>query len=305
MDMDYQLGMTVKLKADPGWGVGTIVECTDGLVGVRYKDGRLVRFEKAREELVEVKNGKVRRVALPPEPEPYKTPKKKPVIENVKKEKVMDPACLSDAVEYFSRITPKQLYGFKELKECPPPHYPGVYAWYFSKEFLGLPQDHNVVIKEGGFRGDKWKLMYIGIGESIYNRLMEKHFEGTAVISSLRWTLGCLLIKEIGMYPISTPGGSSKFSKEGKLSEWIQKNARVTFFTCESMDDIEKMSIRQYQKVLYFNTEHNPSKFQPLIDLKKNLRELALPENVKPNKKAISKAFKLYRIESKKWFKNR
>lgn len=206
---------------------------------------------------------------------------------------MVDLACLNDAVRFFSRANLKHLYSYKELRDSPPPHYPGVYGWYFKGSLPGLPDDHTTIVK------DKWKLCYIGRGASLYQRIREKHFDGTASNSSLRLTLGSLLMKELNLYLIKTPGNSYKFNDEKKLSEWIYKNARVSYFTCEACEQLEELAIDHFQKELYLNTEYNPSKFEPLILLKKNLKNIALLESSKPNKSGRNKHFKAYLKQAK------
>lgn len=217
---------------------------------------------------------------------------------------MVDSACLNDAMKFFSWVNLKQLYSHRDFSDFHPPHYPGVYGWYFKCSFPGLPDEHETVIKDGKFFKDRWRLCYIGLGSSLYQRLIEKHFEGTASDSSLRLTLGSLLVKDLNLHLIKTPGGSYKFSDEKKLSDWIIKNARVAYFTCESCDQVEKMAITNFQKELYLNTEYNPSKFEPLITLKKNLKNIALLKNNKPNKAGRNKIFKAYLKQAKEFRKS-
>ena len=65
MRVNYQLGMKVRLKGDPSWGIGTIVECIDKIIGVRFKDGRLERYDKNRDQLVEISTDTVKKLKCP------------------------------------------------------------------------------------------------------------------------------------------------------------------------------------------------------------------------------------------------
>lgn len=304
--MEYKLGQRVTLKADMGWGFGKIVECSDKTVGVRYDDGRLVRFEKERQELTEVKDNNIDNDCQKA-PSLGKNNSFVPVSldsEQKRRKPMIDSAYLKDAVTFFSRVSLKQLYSYKEFSDFTPPHYPGVYGWYFKCSFPGLPDDRTTIITNGKLLKEGWRLYYIGLGSSLYQRLIEKHFDGTASVSSLRLTLGSLLIRKLNLYLIQTPGNSYRFNDEKKLSEWICKNAKVAYFTCEACEQLEKLAIEKFHKELYLNTEHNFSKFEPLKDLRKNLKDISLHENNKPNKSGRNKCFKAY-LKQAKGFRKR
>jgi hypothetical protein len=138
-------------------------------------------------------------------------------------------------------LHPERLWSRLEVlsKPSPVPKARGVYAWYFRN--LGAlvpPVDCHVV-------GD-FHLLYIGISpsappsngklpskQSLYYRI-RYHMQGNAEGSTLRLSLGCILSEQLGIQ-LRRVGSGKRFTfatGEQRLSEWLEQNARVAWFSC-------------------------------------------------------------------------
>ena len=102
---------------------------------------------------------------------------------------------------------------------------PGVYAWFFRKNFIGIPNKSSICIKTGLIFKEVWHLRYVGkAGKSLVSRIKEIHFTESAAVSTLRESLGSLLLKELDSYFIHLKK-SYKLSNEDKLTKWMKDNA--------------------------------------------------------------------------------
>ena len=135
-----------------------------------------------------------------------------------------------------------RLYSRAEVlsKPCPVPSDPGVYAWFFQNPPSIIPIDDCL-------ERDGLTLLYVGIspkpvtksGKASPQRLRHRvryHFQGNAEGSTLRLSLGCLLKSdlEIQLRRVGS-GRRMTFTPYGEeaLSEWMDKNAFVTWITHE------------------------------------------------------------------------
>lgn len=140
------------------------------------------------------------------------------------------------------------------------PEASGVYAWCFNP--VDLPGGPSV---EGFFQvgSEGLILSYLGIApdeETSDGNLRERlttHLEGTARRSTLRYSLGALLIDTLNLEVV--PHGERKLSfgvTEGILTDWIRKHGRFAYYEHEKPWDVEKSLIRLLHPPL--NIDHNP-----------------------------------------------
>lgn len=138
-------------------------------------------------------------------------------------------------------LKPARLWSRADIrsKPCPVPKAPGVYAWYFRKVPLTVPVEKCV-------RRDDLTLLYIGISptadpkngkapsrQTLYSRICY-HMRGNAEGSILRLTLGCLLASELGIELRRVGSGKRMTFADGekKLSQWLDRNAFVSWMVC-------------------------------------------------------------------------
>ena len=129
----------------------------------------------------------------------------------------------------------------------PVPKDPGVYAWYFRNVPPGVPT-------EGCLQHGPHILLYVGIApkappkngarpsrQRLFHRI-RYHYRGNAEGSTLRLTLGCLLSEELGIM-LRRVGSGKRFTfsdGESRLSEWMAKNAFVTWSVDREPWNVEK-----------------------------------------------------------------
>jgi GIY-YIG catalytic domain len=137
--------------------------------------------------------------------------------------------------DFFQRnplFSPAEVIGDR----CPVPREPGVYAWFFRE----IPPRVPTV---GCFQREGLTLLYVGISpqkpgkrpgkkpsrETIQSRLRDHMVKQNAEGSTVRMTLGCLLSDTLGIR-LELPGNHFTFGAgEATLSEWISRNAFVTW----------------------------------------------------------------------------
>jgi hypothetical protein len=131
---------------------------------------------------------------------------------------------LARELQYSAR-----LYQWAELKTNPefPPPSPGLYGWFFKCVPLPpkVPID-SCIVREGA------TLLYIGISPNNdkstgdLRKRVRLHFNVTAEFSTLRLTLGCLLVDKLGTELLQDVSGGKTFGeKERVLSEWMAVNS--------------------------------------------------------------------------------
>jgi hypothetical protein len=147
-------------------------------------------------------------------------------------------------------LTPKRLWTRSEVlsRPSPVPNAPGIYGWYFRSL-------HSVPTSACCACGD-FVLLYIGISpspsrpghgpskRSLYERIPE-HMNGNAFGSTLRLSLGCLLADELGI-ELRRVGSGDRLtfsSREERLSQWMDENARVVWMTGEESWKLERAMI--------------------------------------------------------------
>ena len=164
-------------------------------------------------------------------------------------------------------LEPAQLWTRSEVisRPCPVPNAAGVYAWYFRT----CPEE---VPTEGCVRSGELTLMYVGISpkappatgtpsrQTLRTRI-RYHFRGNAEGSTLRLTLGCLLSHSLGIELRRVGSGLRMTFGVGEqiLNDWLERNARVAWLTCDEPWRVEEGLIRSVSLPLNLdqNRHHN------------------------------------------------
>ncbi|WP_199306928.1 GIY-YIG nuclease family protein [Pseudanabaena sp. FACHB-2040] len=167
--------------------------------------------------------------------------------------------------DFQALLKPTRLWSRSEVLNgvCPLPREPGIYAWYFREIPPGVPT-------EGCIQANGTTLLYLGIspkklpsngssanGRQLVSRVRE-HFKGNAEGSTLRLTLGCLLADtiQIELRRVGSSGKRRTFGDgEHRLSEWMETNAFITWFTVQEPWLLEQRLIAEVS--LPLNLEHN------------------------------------------------
>lgn len=135
---------------------------------------------------------------------------------------------------------PDHLWSRQEVltRPNPVPAMSGIYAWYFDAVPPEVPTD-------GCHALDGWARLYVGIspgrprspGEAPSTQNLRKrirnHYRGNASGSTLRLTVGCLLSDELGL-GLRRTGRTARLTwsdGEARLSEWMERHARVVWAT--------------------------------------------------------------------------
>jgi hypothetical protein len=131
---------------------------------------------------------------------------------------------------------PGHLYSRAEVlsNPCPVPKVHGLYAWFFKEVPNGVPVD-GCLIHEG------LCLLYVGSSPDKKGKtdstqtLLQRvryHFQGNADKSTLRRSLGILLVSQ-SHFPLRRVGSGKKMTltSQGEqwLDSWMEKNAFVTW----------------------------------------------------------------------------
>ena len=201
-------------------------------------------------------------------------------------------------------VSPNRIWPRRELEKEPPPTSPGVYAWYFNiklcnKLLFNILDVGDPDYVKGRIFKKRWKRVYIGKGINLKRRILGYHFCGDADVSSLRMSLGCLLVKELKICLWKRPRPKEgeygyTFGDEGeeKLSKWMAKNAWVAWSESSNYEKLEEQAIIEYSPVL--NTIGNQRPFAPLKVLKSELKECALLRGNKPPWKCVNATYERF-----------
>ena len=200
----------------------------------------------------------------------------------------------------------------RDLEDHSPPTSFGLYCWWFEKRMIqkllpkiklaGYPEYCN-----GWIFKRKWNLLYIGKASNLKRRILDYHFRGDADVSSLRMSLGCILVMELEICLWKRPRPSEgeygyTFGDEGeeKLSRWMGQNARVRWGgEPPDYEALEKKYIRQYAPLL--NTDDNPHLFSPLKHLRSELKQCAKLRGDKPPWKGVKAAHERFEEECRNY----
>jgi hypothetical protein len=208
-------------------------------------------------------------------------------------------------------ISTNRIMSLRDLEKHSPPTSPGLYAWWFEKRVIQklLPKIRLAGYPEysvGWIFKKKWNLLYIGRGSNLKRRILDYHFHGDADVSSLRMSLGCILVMELKICLWKRPHPSEgeygyTFGDEGeeKLSRWMAENAWVRWGETPDHDAEEKKYIRQYAPLL--NMDDNPHLFRPLKDLRSELKQCAKLRGDKPPWKGVKAAQERFEEECRNY----
>jgi len=299
----YKKGMIVIHTVKTEWGPGKVVDVSDKFVNVYFRvddNDKPRRFFIDTFALKIADNQSIKINYEPPlqkkydkskvlKPQP-KVLKPQPVIK-IPKPRQIDYVSLLSEINYFEN--PTEIKSFDELKNNLPPRNCGIYGWYFCPSPPNIYDNNCPRYTEGWIFKNHWKLLYIGISNNLKRRIFDYHFEGSADVSSLRESLGCLLANELKIY-LWVDDHSYTFGKKGedKLSKWMAKHARVAWIEHNDYEEIEKRAIIRYKPPL--NTDENPNKHKALQKLKIALKLCAKLRGEAPPKKAVRKAYKAF-----------
>jgi hypothetical protein len=184
-------------------------------------------------------------------------------------------------------LKPSRLWTRAEVlaRPSPVPKCAGVYAWYFR---------HLDCVPVADCLGcGEFRLLYVGISpsappmnekgesrQSLFHRV-RYHMQGNAEGSTLRLSLGCLLAVELGIELRRVGSGNRMtfWTGEKRLSQWLDRNARVVWHLCGEPWKLEEELIHSVN--LPLNLQHNSKNafFPVLTDLRRTAkgRARALP----------------------------
>ena len=126
------------------------------------------------------------------------------------------------------------------------PQKSGFNLWFFKEIPGNTPTD-------GCFKKDGRTLLYIGIAGNLYNRILKNHCRGRASNSTLRESLGILLLEE-SCDPLQRTGEGSEmtFTRDGEkwLNDWMDENAFVCWYKHPAPQKIKKEIINAFSPPL-------------------------------------------------------
>lgn len=176
-------------------------------------------------------------------------------------------------IDVAALMKPEHLWSRSQVRSrpCPVPRVAGVYAWYF----LRAPTD---LVTEDCHKARGAALLYVGISpkpppangsppsrQTLCGRV-RYHFNGNAAGSTLRLTLGCLLAESLGIELRRVGSGQRRTfaDDEHRLSEWMDRNARVCWMPVEQPWKIEEQLISRLSLPLNLRGNERHS-FHPML----------------------------------------
>jgi hypothetical protein len=182
-----------------------------------------------------------------------------------------------------SLTDPVTLYSRPEIlsKPSPVPAMRGVYSWFFKEIPANVPTD-GCITKNG------LTLLYVGISPKNSNsrqnlkRRITDHFRGNAEGSTLRLTLGVLLVQESD-FPLRRVGSGKRktFTHAGEqwLDNWMEKNAFVCWVEHPAPWELELELLKSLSLPLNIKDNHHPFSIE-LSNLRKEAGKLAREEPI-------------------------
>src|SRR5690554_2858813 len=162
------------------------------------------------------------------------------------------------------------------------PKESGIYAWYFKS----LP--HTDINEIDGLHLHKgWYLLYVGISPSkppangkppskgTLRRRINNHMKGNASTSTLRLSLGCLLSESLGIELSQVKKKFNFLLDESKLSDWLEKNVKVTWVTHNEPWMIEEDVIFSLKPPLILRDNPGNPFYKTLYIARKEVRDKA------------------------------
>ena len=196
---------------------------------------------------------------------------------------------MSRLVKLAPLLEPERLWSRSEVRSrpCPVPRLPGVYAWYF----LRAPAD---VWTMDCHRAHGAILLYVGISpkappangapssrQTLCSRI-RYHFSGNAEGSTLRLTLGCLLAESLRIELRRVGSGQRRTFADGerRLSEWMERNARVCWMPVEQPWTVEDHLISSWSLPLNLRGNERHPFYSVLSDLRRDHKHRANSRSV-------------------------
>ena len=188
---------------------------------------------------------------------------------------------MSRIVKVTALMEPERLWSRAEVRArpCPVPRVAGVYAWYFLRAPAG-------VSTRGCHKVRGASLLYVGISpkpppvngsapsrQTLCGRV-RYHFSGNAAGSTLRLTLGCLLADTLGI-ELRRVGSGQRLTfadGESRLSEWMERNARVCWMPVEQPWKLEEHLISKLSLPLNLRGNERHSFHPVLTEVRRDLR---------------------------------
>jgi hypothetical protein len=159
---------------------------------------------------------------------------------------------------------PERLYSWHELNATTVALAgPGAYAFWFKK-LPGVPIEDCLAL-------DGYYLCYVGVanGQTLFSRL-HKHFCETASVSTLRLTIGCLL-----SMPLQRAGKAEvRFVSECTLSEWLQREARISFIGTTEPHAVEAAAVQSLSLPLNLKGNRQHSFYPQLAAIRRTAKRL-------------------------------
>ncbi|MEX0784898.1 MAG: GIY-YIG nuclease family protein [Dehalococcoidia bacterium] len=161
---------------------------------------------------------------------------------------------------------------------CPVPASRGIYAWFFRDLFPGIqPADR--------LTRDGHTLLYVGIAGSTptstrtLRKRLTTHCNENAYRSTLRYSLGALLVDDLGLRP-TFPYKQQRpiFEGETRLSEWLKDNARIAWHETPQPREAERQLIAALDLPLNLEGNHRHPFHPTLTAARKALGRPARPQ---------------------------
>lgn len=179
-------------------------------------------------------------------------------------------------------LSPRKVWSRAEVlaSPCPIPKSAGVYAWYFREIPEGVPTKDCLTFED-------LTLLYAGISpkapprngrtpstQTLYDRI-RYHYTGNAAGSTLRLTLGCLL-SDVQLRCVGSRGERFHFANdEPKVSEWMARNAFVTWIVTDEPWKVEEEIIKSVSLPLNLDQNRNHPFHAVLSAVRKEARRRA------------------------------
>lgn len=197
---------------------------------------------------------------------------------------------MSDVVADFVQVHPMLTRGQVLARPSAVPAEPGVYGWWFDRSLPGIDDAHAA-------KRDEWRLLYVGIspkapprnGRPPSSQNLQKrvryHFKGNAEGSTLRLTLGALLVDELGIELRRVGSGKRMtFTAVGEevLSGWMADHARVTIQRHPSPWDLESHLIAELDLPLNLDQNNAHPAHKTVSGARRRARERARSLPIEP-----------------------
>ncbi len=107
------------------------------------------------------------------------------------------------------------------------------------------------------------------MGQSLHERVVQKHVLGSIAVSTFRESMAALLSEELGLERFRSGDYLNKEGEEA-LNKWLREHAFLNCLTDQDADEIETLAFTHYGEYLPLNIKNNPK--NPVINELKQLR---------------------------------